>query len=339
MKPIRVGALIQGFEVPSSRYRILQYFPLLEAEGIACEARPFSESVKGWKEEMAWVRSKDLLWLHRKRPSPFRLPLLRRSAKRIVYDVDDAVMYRDTLSLGKQLSRSRQARFKDTVQAADWVVAGNRYLEAEARRHTERVSVLPTALDLAGYSPRAWPGKASGPVVMGWIGDTGSVAYLDQQRPLFEAIGQACPKLVFRVLSSRFPRYDHLRVEEVPWRREIEAETLRSFDIGVMPMPDDPWSKGKCALKLLQYMASGVPAVASPVGMNADVIRDGENGFSPGTVGGWISALQLLAGDPALRARIGAAGRATVEEGYTLSVTAPRLAGILRAVAAGKRPA
>ena len=229
-------------------------------------------------------------------------------------------------------------RFAATVTAADWVVVGNSYLEAETRRHTGRVTVLPTAVDLAKYEPRAWPAKPSGPVVMGWIGDTGSVAYLESQREIFEAIGKAVPDLVFRVISSRFPKYEHLKVEEVRWTPEAEGPTLRSFDLGVMPMPDDPWSKGKCALKILQYMASGVPAVASPVGMNADLIRQGENGIAPTTVDEWVKAVSLLASDPGLRARMGAAGLRTVEEGYALSVTAPRMEGILRAVAEGRRP-
>ncbi len=332
---MRLGALIQGAAVPSSRYRILQYFPALEKAGFACEARPYPEG--GWRETLAWVRGLDLLWLHRKRPNALRLMQLRRAARRIVYDVDDAIMYRDTLSLGRQDSRSRRARFAATVKAADWVVVGNSYLERHAREHTDAVSVLPTSIDTSIYSEKTYKYRY-GPMILGWIGDTGSVAYLERQRDLFEAIGKAVPGLVFRVISSRFPRYEHLKVEGVPWRPEIEAETLRSFDIGVMPLPDDPWSKGKCALKLLQYMASGVPAVASPVGMNADVIRHGENGFAPTTVAGWIEAIRALA-DPSLRERMGKAGRKTVAEGYALSVTAPRLAAILRAVAAGTRPA
>lgn len=329
MTPVRLGALIQGAEVPSSRYRILQYFPLLEREGFACEAKPFPIGWRAWGETLDWVRGLDVLWLHRKRPSAPRLWQIRHAARRLVYDVDDAVMYRDTLSPGRQASWSRRRRFAATVEAADRVIVGNRYLEAHAREHSARVDVLPTAIDLSRYTPRSWEAK-DGPVVMGWIGDTGSVAYLESQQALFEALGKACPGLVFRVLSSRFPRYEHLRVEGVKWTAETEGEVLRSFDLGVMPLPDDPWSKGKCALKLLQYMASGVPAVASPVGMNADVVRHGENGFAPSTVDGWIEAVRALASDPGLRARLGAAGRRTVEEGYALSVTAPRLAVILR---------
>ena len=330
MKPLHVGALIQGFEVPSSRYRILQYFPALAAEGVACEARPFPGAWRGWRETLRWVRSKDVLWLHRKRPGPLLLPLLKRAAKRMVYDVDDAVMYRDALSLGRQESRSRRARFAATVKAADLVVVGNRYLEAEARRHTDRVSVLPTVLDLSQYEPRHWLARPASPVVMGWIGDTGSVSYLESQRDLFEALGKAVPGLVFRVLSSRFPQYRHLKVDPVRWSPGIEAETLRSFDLGVMPLPDDPWSKGKCALKLLQYMACGVPAVASPVGMNADVLRNGQNGFAPAGMEDWIKTVRTLAADPALRARLGAAGRGTVEEGYALASAAPKMAALLR---------
>ena len=189
---MKVGALIQGFWVPSSRYRFLQYVPHLEAAGISSEARPFPETARGWRETLAWVRELDLLFLHRKRPNPWRLWTLRRAARRIVYDLDDAVMYRDTLSLGRQESLSRRLRFASVVKAADWVIAGNRYLEGKVLEYTDQVSVLPTAVDLGRYSPRRWDG-ASGPVVMGWIGDTGSVAYLESQRDLFEAIGKACP--------------------------------------------------------------------------------------------------------------------------------------------------
>lgn len=331
---MRVGTLIQGFEVPSSRYRILQYLPLLERSGIACEARPFPADWRGWRETLAWARTLDVLWLHRKRPSVLVLPLLRCAARRIVYDVDDAVMYRDQLALGHQHSRSRRARFAATVKAADHVVAGNRYLQAEARKYTDQVTVIPTVLDMSKYTARTWEASKGplAPLVMGWIGDTGSVAYLERHRDLFEAIGKAVPDLVFRILSSRFPRYEHLKVEPVVWRPGIEAETLRSFDLGVMPMPDDPWSRGKCALKLLQYMASGVPAVASPVGMNADVLRDGENGFArrASDVAGWVEAVARLASDPALRARLGAEGRQTVEAGFSLAAAAPRMAKALR---------
>ncbi len=326
---MKLGALIQGFEVPSSRYRVLQYFPHLETSGFSCEARPFPSSWWTWGRTLRWIRTLDLLILHRKRPSALRLRQIRRAAKRLVYDVDDAVMYRDTLSPGRQESAGRRRRFAATVKAADLVIVGNRYLERHAREHTDRVAVLPTALDLDRYAVRTWP-RHVGPVVMGWIGDTGSVAYLEAQRDLFERLGRDVPGTIFRVLSSRFPQYKRLKVDGVRWTAENEAQTLRSFDLGVMPLPDDPWSKGKCGLKLLQYMASGVPAVASPVGMNADVLVDGVNGFSPATVEEWLLAVRQLKDDPELRKRMGAAGRKTVEEGYALSVTAPRLAALLQ---------
>ncbi len=335
---MKLGALIQGFEVPSSRYRVLQYFPHLEKAGFTCEARPFPGTWFGWWKTLRWIRGLDLLILHRKRPSALRLLQIRRAAKRLVYDLDDAVMYRDTLSPGRQESPGRRRRFVATVKAADLVIVGNRYLEEHALKHTQRVAVLPTAVDAGRYAPRTWP-RHIGPVVMGWIGDTGSVAYLESQRDLFETLGRNVPGIIFRVLSSRFPHFKRLKVEGVRWTPENEVETLRSFDLGVMPLPEDPWSKGKCALKLLQYMASGVPAVASPVGMNADVIVDGVNGFAPKTVEEWCSAVRRLKEDAALRARMGAAGRKTLEEGYSLDVTGPRLAGMLKAVVEGLAPA
>lgn len=328
---MRVQFLVQGFDVPSTRYRVLQYLPALKAAGFDVTVTPFPDSLAEEQRIYGRAGDYDLVFLHRKRLSKYWIRTLREAAHRIVYDFDDAVMFRDTLSPGDQESTRRRRRFERTCKMADLVIAGNEYLAGFARPLNPRTVVIPTVIDTARYAPRTWD-AADGPVTIGWIGDTGSLAYLESQRPLFEAIGKAIPGLRFKVISSRFPKYDHLEVVPVKWSAEREVADLRSLDVGVMPVPDDPWSKGKCGLKLLQYMAAGVPAVCSPVGVNAEILQDGVHGFHASTEAEWIDRIRTLAGDVALRKRMGKAAHERVKKDYALEAVAPRFVETLKSV-------
>ncbi len=327
----RILFLIQGFEVPSSRYRVLQYLPAVKAAGIDATVTPFPETLSEEQRIYGGAGEYDLVFLHRKRLSKYWIRTLRKTAQKIVYDVDDAVMFRDTLSIGHQESTRRKRRFERTCRMADLVIAGNGYLADLARPANPNTLLLPTVIDMSRYAPRGW-GEAPKKITLGWIGDTGSLAYLEAQRPLFEAIGKGIPDLEFKVISSRFPKYDALPVVPCRWSAETEAAELRSFDIGLMPMPDDPWSKGKCGLKLLQYMAAGVPAVASPVGANAEILEPGVQGFHASTEADWIEAIRKLAGDLKLRERMGKAAHLRVKTHYSLEVTAPKFVETLKNV-------
>lgn len=340
---MKVLFLIQGFEVPSSRYRVLQYLPALKEAGIDATVTPFPETLAEEQRIYSGAGEYDVVFLHRKRLSKFWIRTLRKAAKKIVYDFDDAVMFRDTLSVGEQESVRRRRRFERTCKMADLVIAGNSYLAGFAKPLNPNTVILPTVIDMARYpsDPRGVQRKASGDslraqapsvITLGWIGDTGSLAYLEAQRPLLEAIGKAVPNLQFKVISSRFPKYENLPVIPAKWTAETEVAELRTFDIGVMPVPDDPWSKGKCGLKLLQYMAAGVPSVASPVGANADILQDGVQGFHAATETQWIEAIRKLAGDVKLRARMGEAAYRRVLEGYSLQSAAPRFTGLLNSL-------
>lgn len=328
---MRALFLIQGFEVPSSRYRVLQYLPALKEAGIDATVTPFPETLAEEQRIYSGAGEYDVVFIHRKRLSKFWIRTLRKAAKKIVYDFDDAVMFRDTLSVGEQESVRRRRRFERTCKMADLVLAGNSYLAEFAKPLNENTVILPTVIDMGRYGPRPWGGQP-GKITLGWIGDTGSFAYLEAQKPLFEAIGKAVPDLQFKVISSRFPKYEGLPVIPAKWSAETEVADLQSLDIGVMPVPDDPWSKGKCGLKLLQYMAAGVPAVASPVGANIDILQDGVQGFHAATEAQWIEAVRKLAGDVALRARMGKAAHARVKEHYSLEAASPKFVKLLQSL-------
>jgi glycosyltransferase involved in cell wall biosynthesis len=290
--------------------------------------RPFPKGpIDRWKG-YGTLASYDVVFIQRKRLKGWELKWVRSRARCLVYDFDDAVMYRDRLSRDPH-SPSRRRHFWRMIEACDLVLAGNRFLYEEAIRHQNRVEILPTCLDLERYAPRGQDVPSSC-ITLGWIGDTGSIHYLETFKPILEALGKEIPNLQLKILSSRFIECERLRVIPVPWRADTELRELQTFDIGIMPVPDDPWSQGKCGLKLLQYMAAGVPVVCSPVGVNAEIVRDGTEGLFARSEGEWIDQIRKLALDAELRHRMGTAAFDRVKNAYSLQSHAPRLVQMLR---------
>ncbi len=249
--------------------------------------------------------------------------LLRRSATPWILEFDDAIY----------LTRFHRAKIARLCRLADRVVVGNRFLAEFAARHNAAVAVVPTTVDLARFTPRRPRAPAAGaPLVVGWIGlpyNFPALALLEA--PLRELAVEV--PLVLRVVSAGRPRLAGVPLEAVAWSLQGEAEQIARFDVGVMPLPDDEWSRGKCGLKILQCFAAGVPVVASPVGVNAELIEHGRNGLLASSAADWQRHLRALARDPELRARLGQEGRRTVEAGYSASAWAPRIAGLWQEVA------
>lgn len=230
------------------------------------------------------------------------------------------------------------------VRVAAQVVVANRFLREEVARVGVQAMVIPTSIDTERWSPGGVEGD--GPLadrrfVIGWIGSPGTTGYLEALAPALSRVSREMPCVLRAVgayaglaqkLSSTAP---DLEVETLPWTVENEVAAVRGFDVGVMPLSDDRWSRGKSATKLLQYMACGIPAVASPVGANADIIKDGVNGLLAGNTEAWVGGLLRLARDPRLRVRLGREGRATIVAEYDVRVSAPRLAMAIRQ--AGRR--
>lgn len=277
------------------------------------------------------VADYDVLFLQRKRFNPPFLQLLRRKAQGIVYDFDDAVMYRNSTA-PSPYSRTRQKRFARIIRAADYVIAGNTFLKEQAAKFTERVMVIPTTIDRDRYDTKDYQKKRD-TVTIGWIGDHGSIHYLDKMRPVFEKLGKRYHHVELKIICDTFLELKNITVIKKLWSHEDEVEDLKSLDIGVMPLVDDPWSWGKCGLKILQYYGVGVPVVCTPVGVNRDAVQNGVNGFWAVTDNEWIEKLSALIESPSLRQKMGLHGRKLVRASYSIQGCASKFYGVLDEVA------
>jgi glycosyltransferase involved in cell wall biosynthesis len=315
---VEVAALVEDPDHVCCRYRLAAFRPALAAAGYDLRFRHLPKSIVGRTAAYRSARSADVVVVQRKLLSRVELGLLRRWAKRLVFDFDDAVWLRDSYSAKGFDSPKRLSRFRAAVRAADLVLAGNDHLAAEAARHADpgRVRVVPTCVDPAAY-PVGEP--AGGPVRLVWVGSDSTLRGLDRFRDVLERIGREVPTVRLKLICDRFLTLDHLPVDPVYWSEATEAAEIASADVGIGWVPDDPWSRGKCGLKILQYQAAGLPVVANPVGVHGAFVRDGETGFVAETADQWVEAVRRLAADPDLRRRLGAAGRRQVAERYSVA--------------------
>jgi glycosyltransferase involved in cell wall biosynthesis len=343
-----------GSRGASSRIRVLQYLPHLERLGIrvrACTllsdaylsalysgtrphpldiARSYAvrlrDVIGADRGAVLWVEKELLPWL----PSGLERWLLRRG-QRLIVDCDDAVWLRYQQDAPAPLRALLRDKIEAMFARADAVTAGNRWIGAHALRAGARdVRLLPSVVDLDRY-PAPSPRRPGTPCRIGWIGSPATVHYLRDLGPVLARLAAQVPIKVI-CFGGGPMRLDGVPVENLPWSPEREADIVGRFDIGVMPLRDGEWERGKCGYKLVQYLASGVPAVASRVGANPEILAEGDDGLLAGDDAEWLAALQRLAADWELRARMVEAGRRKVERLYSVQARVDEVAGLLRRV-------
>ena len=322
--------------VPSTRIRLVQLVPELEARGWRCRIAAYPADARARRRFAAELGPDDVVLVHRARPTRAAARWWRAQPVPIVFDFDDAIMYGQRGGVLGALSRRRRAAgFRRMLASCNAVACGNSFLAAQCAGFPGPVCVLPSAVP--GDVPQADPGRP-GPLRVGWVGRSGNLRYL---RAIAPALARAASRrpLLLVVLSDRGLELPDVPVEHQPWELASEAAYIARFDVGLMPLDlAGPWSRGKCAYKLLQYMAAGVPAIGSDVGMNAELIEHDRNGLLARDLADWERLLVELADDPARRARLGAAGRRTVLEGYTVEAVADRLAALLDGLRGASAP-
>jgi len=324
---VRLVALVESADHVCCRYRVSAFRPAFARAGFTLDVTPMPRTWAGCIRLFRSLRTADAVLLQRLLPPPYLTAALRRHARHLIFDFDDAVWLRDSYAPKGFVSRKRAARFQAVLAAADHVVAGNRYLAG--RVTGVPVTVIPTCVDPTQYSVA---GHANAGVTLAWVGSRSTLRGLELFRPTLEEIGRSVPGTRIRVISDATLSLDHLQVEFVPWSSAGEAAALAGADVGIAWVPDDPWSRGKCGLKVIQYQAAGLPVVANPVGVQAKLVRSGRNGYLAHTTDDWVSAVRKLASDPALRRRLGSAGRDQVEAAYSVAAGGEAWAEVLAGV-------
>lgn len=342
----------------SSRLRFFQYLPYLAKNGLPSRTDSLlsddyldalyrgvrqtfgplqallSRIGRMWRSERAgvfWLEKEALPYV----PWAVERLLLPRGVL-LVTDYDDAVFHTYDLHPSPLVRRLLGHKIDRLMARSDLVMAGNAYLAGRARNAgARRVEVVPTVVDVETYRIQDSAVRPAVPVI-GWIGTPSTWAeYMVPVLPVLISVAEASGARLRAVGAGRAAM--HPLLDNLPWSEDTEVPLIQSMDIGIMPLTDTPWARGKCGYKLIQYMACGLPVIASPVGVNAEIVEHGVNGFLATTEAEWRAALIALLKDPALRQRMGAAGRRKVEAQYSLQVWGPRVAGLLRDVAEGRQ--
>jgi glycosyltransferase involved in cell wall biosynthesis len=327
-------------EQPSFRHRMRSLVGTLESAGWRVRPERFPSGRYGLRtwERRALLREADVVVLHQIKLSAPEARLFAAFTRRRIFDVDDAIYVRKPRRLGEPPDESpwRKKKFAATCRWVDVVAAGNDVLAGVARAAARSVAVLPTSIDTSVYQ-RTRATAADRPTIV-WIGSPENLVYLEMIRPALVRLSRRYPTLRLRVICSRFPDWPEVNIERIAWSSATEAHSLAGAHIGVMPLTDDAWARGKCAFKLLQYMAAALPCVASPVGANTEAVIDGFNGFHARTDDEWESGLEKLIQFPELRAVFGANGHAHVESRYAMRTYQARYLELLTRLAAESIP-
>lgn len=310
----RLLAITQEAYDPAVRYRLGHYVSLLNERGIEVETAEWpKQSAPRWPI-IERARHFDAVVVFRRLMPLKHLRALRKSSKYLAFDFDDCVTRRDSALGYPWPLLDKVIQFRAMIQSVDAVTAGNHYLAEQAHRLNRSipVDVVPTTIDLSKYPKRE---KAPANDIVGWIGQKGTLTYLAQLRPALTALCDKHGQLIVRTIGVPLPSMQSVRTEFVAWSANDEVKNLHQLSVGLAPLPDDLWTRGKCGLRLLQYLAAGVPAVAAPVGVQKEIIDRGA-ALPARTMADWADQVSYLFSNAALREQVSRTGRELVEREF-----------------------
>lgn len=325
----RILFLSKGLGSASTRYRALSYFSSLKNSGWSPSHMSLHEGFVSRVSILRAARKADVVVLVRHGLSFPYLQLLRAASNNLVFDFDDAIYSKSDGSV----SVMREGRFDRTVARCDRVWAGNQFLERRALEVNRETAVLPTSVDMTRYDIDT--SKPETTIDLVWIGSSSTAKYLRDIIPVLEQAAVKQPRLRLKIIADFSVQSSKLSIEAIPWTTECEIPELKSSHIGIAPMWDDPWTRGKCALKVLQYMASHLPVISSHTGTNSEVVEHGKTGFLVSSDSEWIDAISMLANSPSLREEMGVAGYSRCDETYSTRVCAAAMLSQLESITAG----
>ena len=329
---------------PNQRFRFEQYISVLEKNGFECAFSPLIKTAKedalfyskgnllrklplGIKlacrriRDVMRARQFDVIFIAREAfvvGYPFFEKIFAFSRAKIVFDFDDSIWMNVVSTNNKFFSWLKSgSKTASIIRLSNLVLAGNQYLADYAGKYNNNVKVFPTTIDTHQYLPKYNPCKDT--ITIGWSGSFSTIEHFKLAIPALTEIKKKYGALVnFLVIGDKRYKNIELEINSIDWSKDSEIEHLYEIDIGIMPLPNDEWAKGKCGLKGLQYMALGIPTIMSPVGVNSQIIHDGKNGFLADDINEWVEKISILIENPKLRSELGKAGRNTVQLGYSV---------------------
>ena len=335
---MRVAAFTGGVAVPSARFRVRQYIPSLLRHGLYVEEMGLATSK--YPPQNKWLRplwagsrlvellpkvvkshSFDVVLLQREMLSTF-MTLESLTKKPRILDVDDAIFLQRGGGFARRLA-----------QISDRIICGNAYLADWFSTWNNDITVIPTAVDTDRYVPVTRQATIEEKTIIGWIGTSGNLKYVHAIEPALAKVMNTHQNTRLRIVSDQRPEFrliDMNRCEFIPWSESIEIDSIQGMDIGIMPLEDSAWVRGKCSFKMLQYMACGLPVVVSPFGMNAEVLAMGDIGIGCSAQENWIEALGVLLDSATMRSELGAAGRRVAVESFSIHKLGPQLASCIK---------
>jgi len=329
---------------PGQRFRFEQYLTYLEKNGFECEmsyiispkdAKNLYKQGKYFQKILIGIKGILIRWRDVFRSNKYDIIFIFREAfftgtyffekqfakskAKIILDFDDAIWLPNSSKANKKIAFLKNSnKTIELIKLSDLVIVGNKYLAEFSKQYNQNIKVIPTTIDMELVHNQTKSHIPRSDVVIGWTGTHSTVVYLEAIEEVLEEI-QRLRNVRFLIISDKKPSFKRIKVDFSPWSLQTEISGLLKMDIGLMPMPDDQWSKGKCGFKILQYASLGIPAVASPVGVNTTIIQDGENGFLAANKPQWIEKIIRLIDDLELRKTVGQNGQATVRENYSVN--------------------
>jgi len=338
-----------GTLAASTRQRFVQAAPYLKQAGIEINIHPLFNNAyldrlfSGQKQPLGSIalayihrirtlftaRDYDFIWVHCELfpyLQGFMEQLVSLSDKPVIYDFDDAIFHQYDQHKNPIIRAVLGTKLSPLLARANIAFCGNAYLENYAKRYCARTEIIPTTVDISLYQPRATP--SSTPITLGWIGSPSTWRYGAAMGDVLSDFAHGENHRVL-IIGAQHAANTTYPFEFRDWTEAREITDIQEMDIGIMPIPDEPWARGKCGYKLIQYMGCGIPVIASPVGVNSEIVEHGVNGFLASTSEEWRAAIAQLSADAALRERMGNAGRARVESQYSIQTFGPRMAGLI----------
>lgn len=322
--PKKLLFLSKGSNASSTRYRALQYFPQYKQLGLHPTHITISGGLIPFLKGLYQASKSDTVILVRKTfPFPF-LWLLRKVSKQLIFDFDDAIFSNTDGSS----STTRMSRFKYTVSKCDWVFAGNEYLAETSKTFQPNTSVIPTSLDSKKYNQH-FNKRDDDRFVLVWIGSKSTKKYIVGILPSIELAAKSIPNLQLKIIADFKLYSDSVSIKNVPWSESTEAYEVASSDMGLAPLPENNWTKGKCALKVLQYMAASIPVISSPTGANADVVEHLKSGYLADKPDDWVKYINLAYSDKDKLKEMGCCANNKITNAFDINIVFNKIISLM----------